>query len=111
MGLRPAIPNLPKHGIRLGDITVSILQDSSHAGVIQYDLGKYEREVIVLKGCLNKHPPILVNADKCLARKELKEESPLETCLSKITRTSKFSRPDTADICYNITEEFTSRYG
>jgi hypothetical protein len=88
LGLRPAIPNLPKHDIRLGDIAVSILQDS-HASVIQYDLddlGKYEREVVVLTGCLNKHPPIVVNADS-LASKELKEESPLETCLSKITRT------------------------
>lgn len=33
VGIEAGIPNLPKHDIRLGDITVSIPQDN-HPGVV-----------------------------------------------------------------------------
>ncbi|KAB8236407.1 purine and uridine phosphorylase [Aspergillus alliaceus] len=100
VGIGAGIPNLPKHDIRLGDIAVSIPQ-GTHAGVIQYDFGKYEREGFVLKGCLTKPPPILISADNWLAGEELMDRSPIERTLRRITKISKFSAPDTTDILYD----------
>ncbi|KAL2783949.1 hypothetical protein BJX66DRAFT_330305 [Aspergillus keveii] len=73
----------------------------SHAGVIQYDFGKYEQEGFVLKGCLNKPPSILISADKWLAREELKDRRPLERALERITKIPRFSRPNTDDILFD----------
>lgn len=90
----------PKHDIRLGDIAVSIPQDA-HAGVIQYDFGKYEHDNFVLKGCLNKPPPILTSADNWLEREELKKKrNPLQRNLRRIAKIPEFSRPSTADILF-----------
>lgn len=99
VGIGAGIPNL-KHDIRLGDIAVSIPQEA-HAGVIQYDFGKYELDGFVLKGCLNKPPPILTSADKWLEREELKERSPLKRALGRINKIPKFSHPNTADILFH----------
>jgi nucleoside phosphorylase len=102
VGIGAGIPNF--HDIRLGDIAISIPQDS-HAGVIQYDFGKYEQEGFVLKGCLNKPPSILISADKWLAREELKDRRlrrrPLERALERITKIPRFSRPNTDDILFD----------
>jgi hypothetical protein len=61
VGIGAGIPGLPKHDIRLGDLVVSIPRDG-HPGVIQYDFVKYEHDKIILKGCLNKSPAILIMA-------------------------------------------------
>ncbi|KAL2814774.1 purine and uridine phosphorylase [Aspergillus granulosus] len=100
VGIGAGIPNPPKHDIRLGDIAVSSPQDA-HAGVMQYDFGKYELDGFVLKGCLNKPPPILTSADKWLEREELKGRNPLREALGRITRDPKFSRPNTADVLFD----------
>ncbi|KAJ5557201.1 purine and uridine phosphorylase [Penicillium frequentans] len=90
----------PKHDIRLGDIAVSIPQDT-HAGVIQYDFGKYELDNFLLKGCLSKPPPILISADKWLEREELKKKrNPLQRTLGRIAKIPEFSRPSTADTLF-----------
>ncbi|KAJ6003139.1 purine and uridine phosphorylase [Penicillium sp. IBT 35674x] len=99
VGIGAGIPS-QKHDIRLGDIAVSIPQDA-HAGAIQYDFGKYELDGFVLKGCLNKPPPILTSADKWLEREELKnKQNPLQKTLRRIAEIPKFSRPGTADILF-----------
>ncbi|KAL4736602.1 hypothetical protein BDV11DRAFT_207472 [Aspergillus similis] len=100
VGIGAGIPNLPKRDIRLGDIAVSIPQDA-HAGVIQYDFGKYELDGFVLKGCLNKPPPILTSADKWLEREELKKKNPLRGALKRITSDSRFARPSSPDILFD----------
>lgn len=100
VGIGAGIPNYPKHDIRLGDIAVSIPQDS-HPGVIQYDFGKYERDRFILKGCLNKPPPILISADESLVEDELMGRSPLARILRKITQVQRFARPNTDDILFD----------
>jgi hypothetical protein len=62
VGTGTGIPDLPRHDIRPGDIVVSVPRDN-HPGVMQYDFGKYEDEGFVLKGSLNKPPPVLLSVD------------------------------------------------
>jgi len=100
VGIGAGIPDYPKHDIRLGDIAVSIPQDS-HPGVIQYDFGKYERDSFILKGCLNKPPPILISADGSLLEDELMGRSPLTRILRKMTQSQRFARPNTDDILFD----------
>ncbi|KAE8376670.1 hypothetical protein BDV26DRAFT_282476 [Aspergillus bertholletiae] len=99
VGIGAGIPS-PKYDIRLGDLAISIPQDG-HPGVIQYDFVKYEKDGIVLKGCLNKPPPILISADGSLQEDEIMERRPLERVLRKITSLPKFARPETDDILFD----------
>lgn len=100
VGIGAGIPNLPQHDIRLGDIVVSVPQDN-HAGVIQYDFGKYEEHEFVLKGSLNKPPLILLSADGQLMEEEIMDRSPLQTILEYITSRRGFHRPDIEDILFD----------
>lgn len=100
VGIGAGIPNLPQHDIRLGDIVVSVPQDG-HPGVIQYDFGKYEEDGFVLKGSLNKPPPILLSADGKLVEEEMMDRSPLETILQHITNRRGFNRPNIEDILFD----------
>ncbi|KAF5858596.1 hypothetical protein ETB97_003989 [Aspergillus alliaceus] len=100
VGIGAGIPSIPKYDIRLGDLAISIPQDG-HSGVIQYDFVKYERDSIVLKGCLNKPPPILISADGSLQEDEIMERRPLKKFLQKITSLPKFARPEADDILFD----------
>jgi nucleoside phosphorylase len=96
VGIGAGIPRLPKHDIRLGDLAVSIPQDG-HPGVVQYDFVKYENDKVILKGCLDKPPPILISADGLLQEDEMMRKSPLKRSLKKLTSIPMFNRPDTGD--------------
>ncbi|EED23321.1 G-protein beta WD-40 repeats containing protein, putative [Talaromyces stipitatus ATCC 10500] len=100
VGIGAGIPNLPKVDIRLGDIVVSIPQNN-HPGVIQYDFGKYEENGFVLKGSLDKPPPILISADGSLQHDEGLGRCPLKKILRHITRKPGFGRPDIEDILFD----------
>lgn len=101
VGIGAGIPNLPKRDIRLGDIAVSIPRDN-HPGVLQYDFGKYEQDgKFVLKGTLNKPPPILLNADGSLEEDELMDDSPVSTILGDITKQRGFARPTCDDVLFD----------
>ncbi|RYP06973.1 hypothetical protein DL765_009292 [Monosporascus sp. GIB2] len=103
VGIGAGIPSLPKCDIRLGDVAVSIPRDD-HPGVLQYDFGKYERdESFVLKGTLNKPPPILINADGSLQEDEMMDESPLRGILGDITTQRGYARPNSGDVLFDPT--------
>uniref|UniRef100_A0A0B7KI71 Uncharacterized protein n=1 Tax=Bionectria ochroleuca TaxID=29856 RepID=A0A0B7KI71_BIOOC len=99
VGIGAGIPSA-KRDIRLGDIAVSIPRDD-HPGVIQYDFGKYELNgSFILKGCLDKPPPILINADGALEELEIQHKSPLEKIISRVTKQPSFARPTSEDILF-----------
>lgn len=100
VGTGTGIPDPPKYDIRLGDIVVSVPQDN-HPGVVQYDFGKYEDDGFVLKGSLNKPPPILLSADGQLVEEEIMDRSPLETILQHITNKLSIGRPEIEDILFD----------
>ncbi|KAI0099771.1 nucleoside phosphorylase domain-containing protein [Nemania sp. FL0031] len=101
VGIGAGIPNLPKRDIRLGDIAISIPQDG-HPGVLQYDFGKYERgNRFVIKGSLDKPPPILISADGSLEEDELMHRSPLRKILRNIIKKSGYVQPESDDILYD----------
>ncbi|KAM3086332.1 hypothetical protein ACMFMG_000468 [Clarireedia jacksonii] len=60
VGIGGGIPSA-EHDIRLGDVVVSMPTDTD-GGVIQYDLGRYEKEGFRRKGSLNKPPRLLRSA-------------------------------------------------
>ncbi|KAL4947065.1 hypothetical protein BDW69DRAFT_128464 [Aspergillus filifer] len=99
VGIGAGLPS-PKHDIRLGDLVVSNPRDG-FSGVVQYDFVKREKEKDVLKGCLNKPPRILINADGKLQEDEMMERHPLRRALGKLTNIPKFKRPFTEDILFN----------
>ncbi|KUL85988.1 hypothetical protein ZTR_06532 [Talaromyces verruculosus] len=100
VGTGTGISDPPKYDIRLGDIVVSVPQDN-HPGVVQYDFGKYEDDGFVLKGSLNKPPPILLSADGQLVEDEIMDRSPLESILQHITNKLGISRPEIEDILFD----------
>ncbi|KAI7978159.1 hypothetical protein EIK77_009699 [Talaromyces pinophilus] len=100
VGTGTGIPDPPKYDVRLGDIVVSVPQDN-HPGVVQYDFGKYEDDGFVLKGSLNKPPPILLSADGQLVEEEIMDRSPLESILQHITNKLGISRPEIEDILFD----------
>ncbi|KAL4778668.1 putative wd40 protein [Aspergillus varians] len=100
VGIGAGIASLPKHDIRLGDLVISLPKDG-HPGVVQYDFVKYERDKVILKGCLDKPPPILLSADGSLQEDEMMERHPLKRALRKLTNISMFKRPDTEDILFD----------
>ncbi|KAI1754879.1 putative ankyrin repeat protein [Xylaria castorea] len=105
VGIGAGIPSLTKRDIRLGDIAVSIPQDG-HPGALQYDFGKYEQgDKFVLKGSLNKPPPILIDADGSLEEDELmnKSKSLFGRILRKIIKKSGYTRPECGDVLYDQT--------
>lgn len=102
IGTGGGIPS-SKFDIRLGDIAVSIPRDG-HPGVIEYDYGKYERDgKFVLKGSLNKPPPILISADGSLEEDEEMDESPLGAILEGITNKRGYARPESDDVLFEQT--------
>jgi nucleoside phosphorylase len=103
VGIGAGIPSLPKRVIRLGDVVVSIPQ-GDHPGVLQYDFGKYVRDdKFILKGTLNKPPPILINADGSQLEDEIMEESPLCEILGNITKQRGYARPSSGDVLFDPT--------
>lgn len=103
VGIGAGIPSLPRYDIRLGDVAVSIPRDD-HPGVLQYDFGKYEQdERFILKGTLNKPPPILINADGSLLEDEMMDESPLHKLLGDITTQRGYARPNSEDVLFDPT--------
>lgn len=103
VGIGAGIPSIPKHDIRLGDVAVSIPRNN-HPGVLQYDFGKYEQdEKFILKGTLNKPPPILINADGSLEEDEIMDASPLWGILGDITKHRGYARPNSGDVLFDPT--------
>jgi len=101
VGIGAGIPGLPRRDIRLGDIAVSIPKDG-HPGVLQYDYGKYEKDdKFVLKGSLDKPPPILISASGSLEEDEMMNRSPLRSILGRITKQPGYERPDTVDVLFS----------
>ncbi|KAH6972219.1 hypothetical protein BKA56DRAFT_434237, partial [Ilyonectria sp. MPI-CAGE-AT-0026] len=102
IGIGGGIPSR-KFDIRLGDIAVSIPRDG-HPGVIEYDYGKHERDgKFVLKGSLDKPPPILISADGSLEEDEEMDESPLSAILEGITNKPRYARPKSDDVLFEPT--------
>lgn len=102
IGIGGGIPS-SKFDIRLGDIAVSIPRDG-HPGVIEYDYGKHERDgKFVLKGSLDKPPPILISADGSLEEDEEMDESPLSAILEGITNKRHYARPGGDDVLFEQT--------
>jgi len=98
-----------KYDIRLGDIAVSIPRDN-HLSVIEYDFGKYELGgKFVLKGSLNKPPPILINADGSLEEDEIMKRSPLRKILRNITKQPGYTRPNSGDVLFDPTFHYTNK--
>jgi nucleoside phosphorylase len=103
VGIGAGIPSLPKHDIRLGDIAVSIPGDN-YPGVLQYDFGKYESDgTFVLKGSLDKPPPILVSADGSLEDDEMMSRRPLRKILRNITKQRGYAQPNSGDVLFDQT--------
>ncbi|KAK1781062.1 hypothetical protein QBC45DRAFT_449553 [Copromyces sp. CBS 386.78] len=61
VGIGGGIPNIPDHDVRLGDVVVSVPQDT-YGGVVQWDLGKAEQEGFKRTGSLNHPPKSLLSA-------------------------------------------------
>jgi nucleoside phosphorylase len=118
VGIGAGIPSPPKHDIRLGDIAVSIPRDD-HPGVLQYDFGKYEHDFdnhesdgkFVLKGSLDKPPPILVSADGSLEEDEMMRRRPLRKILRNITKQPEYTRPNSDDTLFDPTFHHVNRGG
>lgn len=68
---------------------------------MQYDFGKYEDGGFVLKGSLNKPPPILLSADGQLVQDEIIDRSPLDAILQHITNKLGIRRPEIEDILFD----------
>lgn len=103
IGIGAGIPNFPKRDIRLGDIAISIPRDN-HSGVLQYDFGKYEADgKFVLKGSLDKPPPLLISADGSLEEDEMMNKSRLRRILKNITKQPRYARPNTDDVLFDPT--------
>ncbi|KAI0550304.1 nucleoside phosphorylase domain-containing protein [Xylaria curta] len=103
IGIGAGIPSITKCDIRLGDIAVSIPKDG-HPGVLQYDFGKYEQgDRFVLKGSLDKPPPILIAADGSLEEDELMNRSRFRRILRNIIKKSGYARPESGDVLYDQT--------
>lgn len=60
VGIGGGVPSL-KHGIRLGDVVVS-MPEGQHGGVVQYDLGKETKDGFIRKGFLYSPPAFMRNA-------------------------------------------------
>jgi nucleoside phosphorylase len=60
IGIAGGVPSR-SHDIRLGDVVVS-MPEESYAGVVQYDLGKDTEDGFALKGYLSPSPPMLRSA-------------------------------------------------
>jgi nucleoside phosphorylase len=104
IGIGAGIPSPPQRDIRLGDIVVSIPRDG-HPGVVEYDFGKYELDgTFVLKGSLDKPPPILIGADGALEEDELMGRSPVWKILKAITKKPGYARCASDDVLF--AEEF-----
>ncbi|KAF2807096.1 purine and uridine phosphorylase [Mytilinidion resinicola] len=111
VGIGAGIPSLPKHDIRLGDIAVSNPHEN-HPGVIQYDFGKYESDgTFILKGSLDKPPPILVSADGSLEEDEMMNRTPLKKILRNITKQPRYVRPSGGDILFDATFQHVNKGG
>ncbi|RAH68724.1 5'-methylthioadenosine/S-adenosylhomocysteine nucleosidase family protein [Aspergillus aculeatinus CBS 121060] len=98
VGIGAGIPG--KRDIRLGDVAVGVPREN-HPGVVEYDLGKYEKDGFVLKGSLNKPHPILVSADGALEEEEIMERRPLRRVLRDLMRRPGYGRPDLEDVLYD----------
>ncbi|KAK6332951.1 hypothetical protein TWF718_010779 [Orbilia javanica] len=98
VGIGAGIPN--KWDIRLGDIAVSIPQES-HPGVIEYDFGKSKKDGFTLKGFLNKPPSILLSADGQLDDAERMNKRPLRKILRSITKHPGYERPGGSDMLFD----------
>lgn len=61
VGIGGGIPNLPDHDVRLGDVVVSVPQET-FPGVVQWDLGKAEQGGFKRIGSLNRPPNLLLSA-------------------------------------------------
>ncbi|KAK1775995.1 hypothetical protein QBC45DRAFT_480219 [Copromyces sp. CBS 386.78] len=61
VGIGGGIPNILDHDVRLGDVVVSVPQDT-YGGVVQWDLGKAEQEGFRRTGSLNHPPNLLLSA-------------------------------------------------
>lgn len=68
---------------------------------LQYDFGKYENDGFILKGSLDKPPPILISAGGSLEEDEMMNKSPLRKILKHIIKKSKFMPPSTNDILFD----------
>ena len=107
VGIGAGIPS--KYDIRLGDIAVSIPRDN-HPGVVEYDFGKYELDgKFVLKGSLDKPPPVLISADGSLEEDEMMKRSPLRRILRNITKQPGYARPNSGDVLFNPTFHNTNK--
>lgn len=92
-----------KRDIRLGDIAVSIPRDG-HPGVVEYDYGKYEADgKFILKGSLDKPPPILISADGALQEDEIMNKSRFRKTLKRIIKKAGYARPESDDILFDET--------
>ncbi|KAH7626201.1 nucleoside phosphorylase domain-containing protein [Sordaria sp. MPI-SDFR-AT-0083] len=60
VGISGGIPNIPDHDVRLGDVVVSVPQQT-YGGVVQWDLGKAEQEGFKRTGSLNRPPNLLLS--------------------------------------------------
>jgi nucleoside phosphorylase len=101
IGIGAGIPSPPTCDIRLCDVVVSIPRDG-HPGVIEYDFGKYELDgKFVLKGSLDKPPPILIGADGALEEDELMGRSPLRRILKIVTKRPGYARPSSGDVLFD----------
>ncbi|RAL08534.1 5'-methylthioadenosine/S-adenosylhomocysteine nucleosidase family protein [Aspergillus homomorphus CBS 101889] len=110
VGIGAGIPTLPKRDIRLGDVVVGIPQDD-HPGVLEYDLGKYEKDGFVLKGSLNKPHPMLISADGSLKEDEIMGHNPLRKILRPLTKNPGYGRPKLHDVLYDPTFHHVSKGG
>ncbi|KAK3338418.1 purine and uridine phosphorylase [Neurospora tetraspora] len=61
VGIGGGIPNIQDHDVRLGDVVVSVPQET-FPGVVQWDLGKAEQEGFKRIGSLNHPPNLLLSA-------------------------------------------------
>ncbi|PYH79601.1 purine and uridine phosphorylase [Aspergillus uvarum CBS 121591] len=98
VGIGAGIPG--KRDIRLGDIAVGVPREN-HPGVVEYDLGKYEKDGFVLKGALNKPHPVLVSADGALEEEEIMGRRPLRRVLRELMRRPGYGRPELEDVLYD----------
>ncbi|PYH42237.1 purine and uridine phosphorylase [Aspergillus saccharolyticus JOP 1030-1] len=98
VGIGAGIPG--KRDIRLGDVVVGVPREN-HPGVVEYDLGKYERDGFLLKGSLNKPHPILVSADGALLEEEIMGRRPLCRVLRELMRRPGYGQPDLEDVLYD----------
>ncbi|KAK6507917.1 hypothetical protein TWF481_006338 [Arthrobotrys musiformis] len=91
-----AVPSL-ENDIRLGDVVVSMPDQGTHGGVVEYDLGRDIEDDFELKGFLFPPPTLLRNVAQVMKSDHFIRDNKIEEFISLMTKNAEqpsiFERP------------------